>query len=140
MRRVTPAIPPSLYRHFAIVTLTLTTALAMFAEGETREAKDAHLEPEPVEQERPPVIAWRPASTSSAPAPPPLGWHDDAGFEDDFGQPMETPLGTSDDGTFSQATRDGAASPGESLRAQDAERELMRRGLRESIGVAPAPR
>jgi hypothetical protein len=38
MRRVVaPAVPPKAYRHFAIVTLTVTASLAMFAEGESRE-------------------------------------------------------------------------------------------------------
>ena len=36
-RAVTPAIPPSMYRHFAIVTVALTMGLAMFADGENRE-------------------------------------------------------------------------------------------------------
>ena len=38
---LTPAVPPSMYRHFAVVTVLLTAILAMFAEGENRQAQAA---------------------------------------------------------------------------------------------------
>lgn len=38
IRRAKSPIPAHLYRHFAIVTLVLSFALAMFADGENREA------------------------------------------------------------------------------------------------------
>ena len=40
-RAVTPAIPPSMYRHFAIVTVVLTAGVAIFTESENREAHAA---------------------------------------------------------------------------------------------------
>ncbi len=33
-----PAIPPKMYRHFAVVTVLLTACIAMFADGENRQA------------------------------------------------------------------------------------------------------
>ena len=57
-RAVTPAIPPSMYRHFAIVTLALTTGLAMFAQGENREAQAAQApRAQPTKPAAPPVLA-----------------------------------------------------------------------------------
>jgi len=35
-RTTTPAIPAKMYRHFAVVTLALTAAIAMFADGESQ--------------------------------------------------------------------------------------------------------
>jgi len=43
-RTLTPAIPPKMYRHFALVTVGLTVGIAMFASGESREAMAAHVE------------------------------------------------------------------------------------------------
>ena len=40
MRRAAPPLPisPKLLKHFAVVTLVLTACIAMFADGESREA------------------------------------------------------------------------------------------------------
>ena len=40
VRPVAPAIPASMYRHFAVITIALTSALALFADGETRATAD----------------------------------------------------------------------------------------------------
>jgi hypothetical protein len=37
-RASTPPVPAKLYRHFAVVTLVITVGMAMFADGENREA------------------------------------------------------------------------------------------------------
>ncbi|HEY6814433.1 MAG TPA: hypothetical protein VI168_02725 [Croceibacterium sp.] len=44
-RTLTPTIiPPKMYRHFALVTVLLTMAVAMFASGENRQATAAQIE------------------------------------------------------------------------------------------------
>jgi hypothetical protein len=85
-RAVTPAIPPSMYRHFAVITLLLTTALAMFANGENREAQAAQ-SPRPAARPTPAAaIATRSPTTASQPA---SAWGFDSDGEGSFGQPME---------------------------------------------------
>lgn len=46
MARVAPALPisPKLFRHFAVVTLVITCCIAMFADGEGREAMAAQID------------------------------------------------------------------------------------------------
>ncbi|HYD25543.1 MAG TPA: hypothetical protein VEB68_12175 [Croceibacterium sp.] len=94
-RAVAPAIPPKLYRHFAIVTVALTTGLAMFADGENREAVVQHIE---AKQQ---ASAVRRASYAKFGAPTlggtsaqPVGrFADDGGgdFDGSFGRPMDSP-------------------------------------------------
>lgn len=45
MSRIAPqlGIPPKMYRHFAVVTLLLTACIALFADGERREAIENEL-------------------------------------------------------------------------------------------------
>ncbi|MBV1916608.1 MAG: hypothetical protein KUG65_00875 [Sphingomonadaceae bacterium] len=45
MSRPKPVIPvtPKMYRHFAMITLAITGCLAMFADGENRQAVEQHL-------------------------------------------------------------------------------------------------
>jgi hypothetical protein len=75
-----------MYRHFAVITLLLTTALAMFADGENREAQAAHTTRPAAEPAAPAVIATAPRTT----APQSAGsWGFDADGESGFGQPME---------------------------------------------------
>ena len=140
MRRVAPAIPPSVFRHFAIVTLALTTALAMFAEGENREVQAAQIQPERVEEQRPPVIVRRAPDTASVPAP--LGWSDDSGDDGSFGQPMERLFGTSGSSVIPEEAGDGADYSPEYLAAlSEEERELLLQGGNARIRAAyPTPR
>lgn len=39
-----PPVPAKLYRHFAVVTVVLTATIALFADGEGREAVSGHIE------------------------------------------------------------------------------------------------
>ena len=89
-RAVTPAIPVSMYRHFAIITLLLTTGLAMFADGENREAQAAQ-----VVHRAPPKAAAPAAFATASPTPAAEqsgGWGADD-LDNSFGKPMEGLLG-----------------------------------------------
>jgi hypothetical protein len=93
VRALPSAIPPKMYRHFATITVLLTLGIAMFAEGESREAAAAQSEPretvrrDEAEVVKPP-IARRPAEHRQRP-------HQDRGFDGfdpSFGTPMDNPL------------------------------------------------
>ena len=144
MGRATPSvIPPNIYRHFAMVTVLLTTGVAMFAEGENRQA--ATVEAAPPEESRPedaPTLA-KPEIASSTPArrstPDSSGFD---GFDDSFGAPMTTPLGSP--GVYATAGRPEAATTGYSERYLDSlsaeERELLLADLAKEGLLSPAER
>ncbi len=46
MRRIAPAIPvpPTIFRHFAVITILITACIALFADGERRDAIGAELD------------------------------------------------------------------------------------------------
>jgi len=53
MARALPSvIPPNMYRHFALVTVLLTGTIAMFADGENREAAAAQIEQQQEQETR----------------------------------------------------------------------------------------
>ena len=68
MRRRSPSpIPPSMYRHFAAITLALTMGLAMFANGENHQARATQSDQvEVAAQEEPARIVRAPKSATSA--------------------------------------------------------------------------
>ena len=142
MRRASLSlVPPGMYRHFAAVTLALTTALAMFAEGENSGAKASQI------PERNPAAAPKPASFATPPDAPahdraPSGWYIESGFDATFGQPMQR-LVEGASGNVAMLEEEGAeaaeadaAAPG-GLTAADRKRLL--RQLRESRAAASAP-
>ena len=69
-RAVTPTIPPSLYRHFAVVTVVLTAGLAMFAEGENREAQAASVARTAQDSPPAPATITRASPASASPQAP----------------------------------------------------------------------
>jgi hypothetical protein len=140
MRRVAPAIPPSVFRHFAIVTLALTTTLAMFAEGENREVQPAGIQPGAAEEKQAPAIVRREPAQASAPAS--FGWNDDSDVDGGFGQPMERLLGTGGSSLIPEEARSGAGYSPEYLASlSEEERELLLRGKDARItGAYPTPR
>jgi hypothetical protein len=99
MARALPSVvPPKLYRHFALVTVLLTGSVAMFADGENREAAAAQ-----VEQREDPAAPSQ--QTLAAPARPKprnaaerhqgfvqSGGFD--GFDASFGRPMDKAVGS----------------------------------------------
>jgi hypothetical protein len=133
-RAVTPAIPVSMYRHFAVVTLVITAGLAMFADGENREARAAQVaKPAPPS---PAVLATAtptPGSRQSAGA-----WGADSEFDNAFGQPMERLVAGA-----SNVIPDlsDVAAPGYSpeylASLSEEERQLLLQGLQENGMLAP---
>jgi hypothetical protein len=135
-RAVTPVIPPSMYRHFAIITVVLTAGLAMFADGENREAQAAPAAP--AARPAAPVTMATAAPTAASRRSP--GWWDgESEFDSGFGQPAE-PL--SDSGSSSEvanatATPSPRRSPAGPAALTEEERELLLAGLQN--GATPAP-
>lgn len=79
-----------MYRHFAAITLAVTAAMAMFADGEHRQAVAREIEvvSDPVENIRPGgLFAERKRAPAPAPAPVSSPGED---FDPAFGSPMET--------------------------------------------------
>ena len=131
-RAVTPAIPPSMYRHFAIVTVALTMGLAMFADGENREARVAQATTvAPVRSAAPAAFAAGSADPSTQAA----GWNDaPAGG---FGQPMETAGGIASSliPDIEPSEAPGQFPQASASLSQD-EREMLLRRLQESALLA----
>src|SRR5688500_18934 len=88
-RAVTPAVPPSMYRHFAIVTVVLTMGLAMFAQGENREAQAAQMVARPAPKTEKPATFAAPRTASDESRTP--SWFNDGGsdFDSGFGRPVQ---------------------------------------------------
>lgn len=125
-----------MYRHFAVVTLALTTGLAMFAEGERRE-------PPPVQPT--PTATATPATFASAAKTSgrvPHGWDSGAGFDGPFGRPMEGAFADLDSGLIPDLA--DLVVPGYSpeylASLSEAERELLLQGLRENGMLSPETR
>lgn len=131
-RAVTPTIPPKMYRHFAVVTVLLTAAVAMFAGGENRKAVAAQVEnaeENGSQVESAPALATR---SGDNPAPVVGSFGSDDGIV--FGQPMDNPLGGLSSSVF--AKLDGAEAAGYPpdylASLTPAERELLIKGLEEN--------
>ena len=126
-RTVTPAVPPGLYRHFAAVTVVLTAALAMFADGENREAQAAQAAREPSEARAaaPTLVVAAPAAATP---PPSDGW-DEPDFDNSFGAPMEA-LSANIAPQLDHIPSPRRA-PAFQASLSEEERELLLRGLRE---------
>ena len=111
VRQLKPAIPPKVYRHFALFTVALTAGIAMFANGENREAVaeriDEHQEQQKLqqisrEQVGPPRVGQRPTRRRS-------GFSSDSEISGQkFGQPMERP--TNNSGGAERAAIDNGAA------------------------------
>ena len=142
-RKMSSVIPPEIYRHFAMVTVLLTTGIAMFAEGENREA--AVIDTAPAEASTPayaaaapePAIVRRPPARRSS-----SGRSGFDGFDASFGPPMDTPLGST--GAYASASLTETAPTGyserylESLSAE--ERNLLLAGLATEGLLSPEER
>lgn len=133
-RSATPAIPPSMYRHFAIVTVAITAGLAMFADGENREAQAAQVaEAKPAKRAAP--VALVTASPKTTRRQEADGW---GGF-DVSSSPVGSPSGGSSRRVGSDF--DGIAAPGYSSEylasLSEEERELLLRGLQENGMLEP---
>jgi hypothetical protein len=137
-RAVTPAIPPKLYRHFALVTVAITAGLAMFADGEKREVISSHIE---AKQQ---ADAVRRASYAKFGAPrlgqsstqPAARFADERSndFDGGFGRPMENPHGGRSSSVVpGQELAEAAGySPEYVASLSPEELELLIKGLQES--------
>lgn len=135
-RSVTPVIPPSMYRHFAIITVVLTAGLAMFADGENREARAAPATPT-AKPAAPVTLATAAPTAESRPSP---GWWDgEPEFDNDFGQPAEPVSGSGSSSELADATATPSPrrSPAGPASLTEEERELLLAGLQN--GATPAP-
>lgn len=97
-----PPVPVKLYKHFAVVTVVLTATIALFADGENREAVANHIEQREEQarlQRASQEITGRPRLVrSEGTMQGSFGSESDSGF----GQPMDNP-GVSAD--FSRGSR-----------------------------------
>ncbi len=139
-RITTPSIPPKMYRHFAIVTVLLTAGLAMFANGENREAVAAHFESRAEENELrresyAKFGAPKVGENEDARPRTPHGWND--GNDGDFGRPMERMRRDTSSSVFpgsemADAVEAAGYSPEYLATLSPEERELLLKGLEES--------
>lgn len=99
MARALPsAVPPKMYRHFALVTVLLTLGIAMFADGENREAAAAQVErreereqirrDDAAEAAGPAIVRRSPVPRRERPRQH-IGFD---GFDPSFGAPMDSPM------------------------------------------------
>lgn len=137
MRRSPSPIPPSLYKHFAVATLAVTTALAMFADGENRQARASQIEAPAPAAEQPPeefVRAPEPPRKSRASSQ----WYSASAFAGTFGQPMNQAFGLAETGIIpGEAEMTGREEPAGQVGLTQTDRELLLRQLRESRAVQP---
>lgn len=90
----TQPVTPQMYRHFAVLTIAITAAVALFADGENREAMASEIRPQ----------------TAPAPAPTPAqitrkdgrggGFGGGAEFDSSFGEPMDSVGSAASDGVI----------------------------------------
>jgi hypothetical protein len=133
-----PAIPLKMYRHFAVVTLALTSAIALFADGENRAAVAEHI----AEQQQ--ANALRRESRARFGAPRLVGtqptvvgsFDDEPGLGDAFGAPMDGAGSRSTHGGSGIDPAEGAQQLGYSQEYLDSlspvERELLLKGLEQN--------
>src|SRR5690606_37238132 len=130
-RTVTPAIPPKMYRHFALVTVLLTAAMAMFANGENRKAATAHVESKVEESDQPEESGSVFGTRNCGDPAPVVGSFGDDGIP--FGRPMDIPLGGLSSSVV--AKMEGAETAGYSPEYLASfireERDLLLKGLEE---------
>jgi hypothetical protein len=133
MRRATPAIPPKMYRHFAVVTILLTAVLALFADGENGEAARALV----AQQAANPPPAGPPRLVQKAPVSAWSSDGDDSGFE--FGSPMENLVGSDGGGIFPdlELAQEAGYSEEYLTSLSPEERELLLKGLQENGMLSP---
>jgi len=97
VRALPSAIPSKMYRHFALVTVLLTTSVAMFADGEGREARATqvaeHDKQEALRQEAAEQVA-KPTITRRVPQPRHRFAQEVRGFDVSFGAPMDSAAGS----------------------------------------------
>jgi hypothetical protein len=125
-----------MYRHFAVMTLVVTTGLAMFADGEGRQAQATQVGKPAPRAAAPAALAT--ASPTAASQQSAGAWGADSDFDNSFGSPMERLI----DGASSMTPDlDEIAAPGYSpeylASLSEEERELLLHGLQENGMLQP---
>jgi hypothetical protein len=134
-----------MYRHFAVVTVLLTAGIAMFAEGENRQARAAQVASQERARPKPAVEALQPPPTRRKPRRRQQFLQETGGFDGfdaSFGMPMDlassapsSPAGTA----ASDATQAGYSEA--YLSSLDPEeRDLLLAGLANEGVLAPRDR
>jgi len=145
VRALPSAVPPKMYRHFALVTVLLTTAVAMFAEGENREARTTQVE----RREKPGVLrqdtpakAPKPTLARRTTQPHHRFVQEVRGFDVSFGRPMDHARGSLAAYTTQVASEVTQAGYSEAylstLRTE--ERDLLLKGLSREGLLSPEER
>ncbi len=142
VRTLPSAIPPKMYRHFALVTLALTASVAMFADGENREVASAQV----VERDAPPPPQQdlAPPARTAAPHRRETFVQRSAfdGFDASFGMPMDKTVGSLAIQTNRLAPEVAQAGYSEAYLASldPGERDLLLRGLEQEGMLSPGER
>jgi hypothetical protein len=144
VRALPSTVPPKMYRHFALVTVLLTTGVAMFADGENREARATQVEeraepgapPQQSEKVPEPAIARRTTQIHRR-------FGQEIGeFDASFGAPMDRALGSLGAYTTEVASEVSQAGYSDaylsSLGAE--ERDLLLKGLAREGLLSPEER
>ena len=146
VRALPSAIPPKMYRHFALVTVFFTAGIAMFAEGENREAaatqSEAREGQDTLRQDAPAELA-RPPERNAARRHQRFvqsGGFD--GFDRSFGQPMAKAMSSLSTYTGEVAAGVAQAGYSESYLASigPEERALLLDGLAREGMLSPGER
>jgi hypothetical protein len=127
-----------MYRHFAILTVALTASLAMFADGENRQAQAAPTRRE-ARPAAPVALVTAPSINGSTHA---AGWSDIETYDSGFGGSMEELIG-SEDGSVLPDLEEGLVpgySPEYLASLSEEERNLLLGGLQESGMLEPEVR
>jgi hypothetical protein len=137
-RAITPAIPPSMYRHFAVITLVLTLGLAMFADGESRQAREVPMQ---TSRPRPAPQAHFAASRTHDVEATARAFANDISedFDNGFGEPMQSMasnLGSSVIPDVSEVTVPGFSQEYLASLSEE-ERQLLLQGLQENGMLSP---
>ena len=94
-RAHTQAVSARMYRHFAVLTVAITLAVGVFADGEGRQAAASE-----VRARQKPAPHAGPTKLIRKDAPAQGGFSSDDGFDGAFGSPMDTAGAAAQDGVL----------------------------------------
>lgn len=144
-RTVTPTIPPKMYRHFAVVTVMLTTTVALFADGENRQAAAATqslASPQESAEPQSPAASATPAATRRSEPRRGTFSSDAEVFDPHFGRPPARTASWDSMGTMPRATFAGQPRHSEHYLAalSDEGQQLLQKELETEGRLSPAER
>jgi len=127
-----------MYRHFAVVTLVITLGLAMFADGENRQAREAL--PQMSRAEAAPPAHFAAPSVHDLDSQARAFARDmSADFDNDFGRPMRRAASSFRSGVIPDLSDDSVPgySPEYLASLSDEERQLLLQGLQDNGMLSP---